>query len=168
MRSAGSTRSPGSATGARHRSRALRQAAPPSAAARAGCIHIPGSHYPTNCGSGSIAIFLGERLMADKDAATPPPGGAAGDPKSGQSGVDRAKGILAELAEAMRTVAEALADEQRARSAGRVAAVAAAVRGAAQSLAQSEMPTVAHCAGEAADRIEDFSAAVRERRWRDI
>jgi len=106
--------------------------------------------------------------MADKDAATPPPGGAAGDPKSGQSGVDRAKGILAELAEAMRTVAEALADEQRARAAGRVAAVAAAVRGAAQSLAQSEMPTVAHCAGEAADRIEDFSAAVRERRWRDI
>jgi hypothetical protein len=106
--------------------------------------------------------------MRDRDAGTTPPIDAAANPKSGQPGIERAKGIVAELAEAARSVAEALADEQRAQASAQVTAVADAVRCAAQSLEQSRSPTMAHYAGEAAERVEHIADAIRHRRWRDI
>ena len=42
------------------------------------------------------------------------------------------------------------------------------MRCAAQSLDRSENPAIARYADQAADRIEDFSGLIRERRWSEI
>jgi len=83
-------------------------------------------------------------------------------------GFDRVKAILAELADATRTTAESIADEQKHRAAERVAGAAKAVRCAAQCFDQSESPVMARCTHRAADRIEDFSRAISGRRWSEM
>ena len=57
--------------------------------------------------------------MADRDIMTKRPVEAATNAQGSGDGLDRAKGIVVELADATRSVAESLADEQRQRAARR-------------------------------------------------
>jgi hypothetical protein len=92
---------------------------------------------------------------------------AAGGEQTARS-FERAKAILAELAEATRAAAESIRDEQRQRAAQRVTAAAEAMRSAAQCFERSENPGMARYAHRTADRIEDFSREVRGRHWSEI
>jgi ElaB/YqjD/DUF883 family membrane-anchored ribosome-binding protein len=106
--------------------------------------------------------------MADKIEDGTRGGEAAAYRERGEQSFERAKTILSELVDATRSAAEAILDDQKLRTAGRVSGMAEAVRCAAQSLDRSEYPAIARYADQAADRIEDFSGLIRERRWREI
>src|SRR5208337_4750418 len=73
------------------------------------------------------AGFFGVTRMGDADTRTIRPVEAAANTEADERDLDRAKGIIAELADAARSVAESLVDEQRKRAAKQVAAVATAV-----------------------------------------
>jgi ElaB/YqjD/DUF883 family membrane-anchored ribosome-binding protein len=73
-----------------------------------------------------------------------------------------------DLLDAARSAAETMLDDQKQRTAGRVAGIAEAVRCAAQSLERSDSRAIARWADQAASRIEDFSCLIRERRWSEI
>ena len=94
--------------------------------------------------------------------------GSAARADGGEPAIERAKTILTELLEATRSTAEALLDEQKQRAAERVKGIAEAVRCAAQSLERSDSRAIARYAERAADRIEDFSLLMCERRWGEI
>jgi hypothetical protein len=83
-------------------------------------------------------------------------------------GIERAKMILAELADAARSAAVALADEQKARAATEVGVVAAAAREAARSFERSQRPAAAEYADCTARQIEAVAETIRARRWTEI
>ena len=88
-----------------------------------------------------------------------------GDPAPG---VERAKAILAELAEAACSAALSAVTQQKQRGARQVGGIAEAVRAAARSLDRSDSPLAAGYAEQAADRIEEFSRSLGEYSWQDI
>jgi ElaB/YqjD/DUF883 family membrane-anchored ribosome-binding protein len=106
--------------------------------------------------------------MADKVEEVARGGGEAAYRERKEQSFERAKTILSELLDATRSAAETILDDQKLRTAERVSGMAEAVRCAAQSLDRSEYPAIARYADQAADRIEDFSGLIRERRWSEI
>jgi hypothetical protein len=83
-------------------------------------------------------------------------------------GHERVGTILVELVEASRAAADALVYEQKQRAAAQVRGIGEAVRSAAQSLGQSQTPTLARYADQAASQIEQFSHLVGDRSWSEI
>src|SRR4029077_2271151 len=114
------------------------------------------------------AATPGVGRMADKVEEVARGGEAAAYREREEQSFERAKTILSELLDATRSAAETILDDQKRRTAERVSGMAEAVRCAAQSLDRSEYPAIARYADQAADRIEDFSGLIRERRWREI
>ena len=106
--------------------------------------------------------------MADKVEEVARGGEAAAYREGGEQSFERAKTILSELLDATRSAAETILDDQKQGTAERVSGMAEAVRCAAQSLDRSENRAIARYADQAADRIEDFSGLIRERRWSEI
>lgn len=96
------------------------------------------------------------------------PTSAAAGGEGVKRGLGRAKGIVDELVDALRSAAESVAGEQQLRAAERVAALAEAVRCAARSLDQSESPAIARYAQSAADQVDHWSRVVGQRNWRGI
>jgi hypothetical protein len=85
-----------------------------------------------------------------------------------QPGLERAKAILAELADAARSAAVSAANQQKERGAQQIGDIAEAVRAAARSLDRSQSPTAARYADRAAARIEELSRLLRERGWSEM
>jgi NTP pyrophosphatase (non-canonical NTP hydrolase) len=88
--------------------------------------------------------------------------------EQGKSGVERVGAILAELADAARSAAEALLDDQKQQTAERIAEIAGAVHSAAQSLDRSDNSALARSVARAGDQVEGFSRLIRDRRWSEI
>jgi hypothetical protein len=87
---------------------------------------------------------------------------------AGASGIDRARTIISELAEALAAAAAALMQEQGVKAAAEISAVAEAARCAARSLDGSDHPGLAGGVDRAGDRLDDIARVVRERDWRHI
>ena len=85
-----------------------------------------------------------------------------------RSDLERARGILSELAGAVWSAAWSLADEQKARSVAQVGGVAEAMRAAARSLESSQNLTAADYVHLGARNIENFARTIREGRWVDL
>jgi hypothetical protein len=90
--------------------------------------------------------------------------GAGGSRPSRQ----RAKTILAELAEAAMSVALSAVNQHKENHAQQVGALAEAARAAARSLERSQSPMAARYADRTADQIGEFSRSVRECSWVDL
>jgi ElaB/YqjD/DUF883 family membrane-anchored ribosome-binding protein len=114
------------------------------------------------------AATPGVGRMADKLEEVARGGEAAAYREREEQGSERAKTILSELLDAARSAAETILENQKQQTAERVSGMAEAVRCAAQSLDQAENRAIARYADQAADRIEDFSRLIRERRWNEI
>jgi hypothetical protein len=82
-----------------------------------------------------------------------------------RTGGERARMILAELADAAQSAALSVVEAQRARAATKVADIATAMHAAAHSLEQSSNPAVAECARSAADQVAAAAATIRGRSW---
>ena len=106
--------------------------------------------------------------MAQRIREMPEESGTASPAGDGGMGLERAGTILSELGEASRTAAEALVYEQKQRAAAQVRGIGEAVRSAAQSLEQSQTPTLARFADQAASQIEQFSHLIGDRSWSEI
>jgi ElaB/YqjD/DUF883 family membrane-anchored ribosome-binding protein len=106
--------------------------------------------------------------MIDRAEDETEQGEAAARADGGGRSFERVKPILNDLLDAARSTAETMLDDQKRKTAERVAGIAEAVRCAAQSLDRSESQAIARYADQAAHRIEDFSRLIRERRWSDI
>jgi hypothetical protein len=90
--------------------------------------------------------------------------GAGGSRPSRQ----RAKTILAELAEAAMSVALFAVNQHKENHAQQVGALAEAARAAARSLERSQSPMAARYADRTADQIDEFSRSLRESSWVDL
>lgn len=89
----------------------------------------------------------------------------AGDSRPG---LERAKGILAELADAASSAALSAVNQQRERGVQQVGGVAEAARAAARSLDHSQSPMAARYADRAAEQIEEFARSLGECSWVDL
>lgn len=87
---------------------------------------------------------------------------------AGAPGIDRARAIISELAEAFAAAAASLAQEQGEKAAAEISAVAEAARCAARSLDRSDHPGLAGGVDRAVDRLDGVARAVREQNWRQI
>lgn len=85
-----------------------------------------------------------------------------------KGGAERSFDIVAEFLDAAQSAAESLLGEQKRRAAEQVSGIAGAVRSAAHSLGRSENRAAARYAHQAADQVENFLHAVRDRDWREI
>jgi hypothetical protein len=83
-------------------------------------------------------------------------------------GRQRAKAILAELADAAASAAWSAVDQHKEHHAQQVGAVAEAARAAARSLERSQIPMAARYADRAADQIDEFSRSLRASSWVDL
>jgi inorganic triphosphatase YgiF len=81
---------------------------------------------------------------------------------------ERGFNVVAELLDAAQSAAESLLGEQKRRAAEQVSGIAGALRSAAHSLGRSENRAAARYAHQAADQVENFLHAVRDRDWREI
>jgi ElaB/YqjD/DUF883 family membrane-anchored ribosome-binding protein len=84
------------------------------------------------------------------------------------AGGEGARDIVNEFVEAARSAAESLLEEQRQQAAERVSGIAEGLRSAANALDHSQNRAIACYAEQAADRVEYFARALRERRWSEI
>ena len=80
----------------------------------------------------------------------------------------RAKAILAELADAAMSAALSAVSQHKERHAQQVGALAEAARAAARSLERSQSPMAARYADRTADQIDEFSRSLRESSWVDL
>jgi hypothetical protein len=80
----------------------------------------------------------------------------------------RAKAILAELADAAMSAALSAVSQHKEHHAQQVGALAEAARAAARSLERSQSPMVARYADRTADQIDEFSRSLRESSWIDL
>lgn len=80
----------------------------------------------------------------------------------------RAKAILAELADAAMSAARSAVSQHKERHAQQVGALADAARAAARSLEGSQSPLAARYADRTADQIDEFSRSLRESSWVDL
>jgi hypothetical protein len=80
----------------------------------------------------------------------------------------RAKAILAELADAAMAAALSAVSQYKERHAQQVGALAEAGRAAARSLERSQSPMAARYADRTADQIDEFSRSLRESSWVDL
>ena len=80
----------------------------------------------------------------------------------------RAKAILAELADAAMSAALSAVSQHKERHAQQVGALAEAARAAARSLESSQSPVAARYADRTADQIDEFSRSLRESSWVDL
>jgi len=106
--------------------------------------------------------------MADQGEEVTGRAGSSARAEGGEPSFERAKTILAELGDAVRSVAETMVDEQKQQAAERVAGIAEAMRCAAQSLERSGSRGIAHHADAAADQVDHISQMIRDRRWSEI
>jgi hypothetical protein len=95
-------------------------------------------------------------------------GDTTAEERDDPAGFERAGAILSELAEATRSAAEALLDEQKRHAATRVRGLAEAVRCAAESLDQSEISGIGRHADRAAGQIEQLAQSIGEQNWAEI
>jgi hypothetical protein len=91
---------------------------------------------------------------------------AAGD--EAPPGLERAKAILDELADAARCVALAAAEQHKQHHVRQAGAVAEGMRAAARSLDHSQSPIAAGYADQAAERVEAFARSLDERSLGEI
>jgi ElaB/YqjD/DUF883 family membrane-anchored ribosome-binding protein len=97
--------------------------------------------------------------------------GMTGDAEAGGATGVRAKAptsVVAEFVDAVRSAAESLLEERKRQVAERVGGIAEALHSAAHSLEHSQNTLIARYVGDTADRVEDFSRQVRDRRWNEI
>jgi ElaB/YqjD/DUF883 family membrane-anchored ribosome-binding protein len=80
----------------------------------------------------------------------------------------RAGSVVAEFADAARSAAESLLQEQKQQVAERVAGVAEALWSAFHPLHRSQNRMIARYIGQAADQVESFSRKISERRWNEL
>jgi ElaB/YqjD/DUF883 family membrane-anchored ribosome-binding protein len=106
--------------------------------------------------------------MADQGEDVTGRAGSSAPAAGGEQSFERARTILAELVDAVRSVAEAMLDDQKQQAAERVAGIAEAVRSAAQSLDRSEHGSIARYADGAADQVDHVSQLIRDRHWSEI
>ena len=83
-------------------------------------------------------------------------------------GIERAKTIVKELADAAQSAAMSVVDEQTGRATSQVRSLAEALHAAGRSFEQSRNPAAAEFAHSAARRVEDFIAEIRGRQWTQI
>jgi hypothetical protein len=112
--------------------------------------------------------LFGETQMAQgNDDAS----GMIGDDEArGKAGArrERSTSVVAEFVDAARTAAESLLEDQKRQIADRVGGIAQALHSAAHSLDHSQNRLIARYVEEAADKVEDISRTVRERRWSEL
>jgi hypothetical protein len=80
----------------------------------------------------------------------------------------RAKAILAELADAAMSAALSAVTQHKEHHAQQVATLAEAARAAARSLERSQSPMAARYSDRTADQIDEFSRSLRESSWVDL
>jgi hypothetical protein len=80
----------------------------------------------------------------------------------------RAKAILAELADAALSAALSAVSQHKEHHAQQVGTLAEAARAAARSLERSQSPMAARHADRTADQIDEFSRSLRESSWVDL
>ncbi len=80
----------------------------------------------------------------------------------------RARAILAELADAAMSAALSAVSQHKEGHAQQVGALAEAARAAARSLERSQSPMAARYADRTADQIDEFSRSLRESSWVDL
>jgi len=80
----------------------------------------------------------------------------------------RAKAILAELADAAMSAARSAVSQHKECHAQQVGALAEAARAAARSLERSQSPMAARYADRTADQIGEFSRSLHESSWVDL
>lgn len=99
------------------------------------------------------------------------PAGIRGEARGEEVGrrlAAEAKEMGAELLGALRDSAATLADEQRQRAAGQIAAVGEALRRSAESLEHTGSRPLAHYAEEAGRQVGDFADRLRTRSWDEL
>jgi ElaB/YqjD/DUF883 family membrane-anchored ribosome-binding protein len=84
------------------------------------------------------------------------------------TGRERAASVIAEFADAARSAAESLLEEQKQQIADKVSGIAEALHCAAQSLDRSQNRSIAGYVDQAADQIENITRTLRQRRWNEI
>ena len=89
----------------------------------------------------------------------------AGDSRTSRQ---RAKAILAELADAAMSAALSAVNQHKEHHAQQVGAVAEAARAAARSLERSQSPMTARYTDRTADQIEEFARLLGAREWGEI
>jgi len=86
----------------------------------------------------------------------------------GNVGPERPTNVVAEFADAARSAAESLLEEQKRQVADRLSGVGQALRSAVNSLEHSQNTLIARYLERAAGQVEDISRLVRDRRWNEI
>src|SRR3981081_1136664 len=89
--------------------------------------------------------------------------GAYGSAQMGQT----TRSVFGEAAEAGKTKARDIAEQQKSAGASRLDTLASAVQDAAKNI-QSDMPKAAEYINDVADRLADVSSTLRERRVEDL
>ena len=100
--------------------------------------------------------MLGESRAAGRVYGTAPTDG------------ERAGTVVVEFLDAARSAAESLLEAQKRQVAERVSGIAEGLRNAVGPLDRSQNTIIARVAEQAADRVESFSRAVRDRRWNEL
>ncbi len=81
---------------------------------------------------------------------------------------ERTGSVVAEFADAARSAAESLLQEQKQQVAQQVSGIAEALWSAFQPLHRSQNRMIARYIGEAAEQVESFSRKVREQHWSEL
>lgn len=108
--------------------------------------------------------------MADSTDSSPGMIGQRGAQLYGAAPASRDRGgtVVVEFLDAARSAAESVLEEQRRQVVQSVSGMAEALRCAIGPLARSRNGAIARLVEQAADRVEDFSLAVCNRRWNDL
>lgn len=94
--------------------------------------------------------------------------GTAGRVYGTATGGERRGAVVVEFLDAARSAAESLLEEQKRQVAERVSGIVDGLRSAVEPLDRSQNAIIARLVDQAADRVEGFSRAVRDRRWYEL